>query len=366
MKKNPAINTSRGFTIVELLIVVVVIAILAAITIVSYNGISSRAKESSLKTDLSTAVKKLNIEKIDSGSFPATSPDYITDGLSYMGGGTAFCVSGEANSKIFRIDENGTVEEGECIATMQSFTPSQCSALATYTGANETALVSLTDSRGGTERTYRVAKLADDNCWMLDNLKLGSTTGTITLTPVDSDVASNFTLPQLITTGTASSDSPQAVGPVPGDTGSSATNYGYLYNWPGATAGESRTSHPASAGNAPHSICPANWRLPTGNTTGEFAWLNAKMNNPNAASPSNTSGTGYYQNWQYSGPFKGVLSGYWATSFSSQGVSGYLWSSSAYSSHADYAFLALFQANYISPAYNTARVNAMSVRCLLN
>jgi prepilin-type N-terminal cleavage/methylation domain-containing protein len=37
---------TQGFTIVELLIVVVVIAILAAITIISYNGIQSRAKTS--------------------------------------------------------------------------------------------------------------------------------------------------------------------------------------------------------------------------------------------------------------------------------------------------------------------------------
>lgn len=36
-------NSKNGFTIVELLIVVVVIAILAAITIVSYNGIQARA-----------------------------------------------------------------------------------------------------------------------------------------------------------------------------------------------------------------------------------------------------------------------------------------------------------------------------------
>ena len=39
-------ETERGFTIVELLIVVVVIAILAAITVVSYTGISQRAKTS--------------------------------------------------------------------------------------------------------------------------------------------------------------------------------------------------------------------------------------------------------------------------------------------------------------------------------
>ena len=48
------VNTARtalssAFTIVELLIVIVVIAILAAITIISYAGISNRAKLSSLK-----------------------------------------------------------------------------------------------------------------------------------------------------------------------------------------------------------------------------------------------------------------------------------------------------------------------------
>ena len=62
-----------GFTIVELLIVVVVIAILAAITIVAYNGIQARAYDSTVRSDLSQVMKKLEIYKVDNGSYPSTS-----------------------------------------------------------------------------------------------------------------------------------------------------------------------------------------------------------------------------------------------------------------------------------------------------
>lgn len=62
-----------GFTIVELLIVVVVIAILAAITIVSYNGIQSRAKLSGAQSDLAASSKKIELYKVDKGIYPTSS-----------------------------------------------------------------------------------------------------------------------------------------------------------------------------------------------------------------------------------------------------------------------------------------------------
>lgn len=64
-------NRNGGFTIVELLIVVVVIAILAAITVVAYNGISNRAKESALQSQLSQQARKLMAWKVENGDvFP--------------------------------------------------------------------------------------------------------------------------------------------------------------------------------------------------------------------------------------------------------------------------------------------------------
>lgn len=63
-------QTQPGFTIVELLIVIVVIGILAAITIVAYNGIQGRANDAAIKSDLSSIAKKIQFYKVDQGVYP--------------------------------------------------------------------------------------------------------------------------------------------------------------------------------------------------------------------------------------------------------------------------------------------------------
>lgn len=263
-------------------------------------------------------------------------------------------------------------DNGATSATMQSFTPQQCDALATYTGSNEEAVIELTDSRGGTTQTYQVAKLADGNCWMLQNLKLGSTTSTMTLTPSDTNIASNFTLPQLYSGDSEdylSYDDPYAYGPIPGDTGEGATNYGYLYNWPAATAGETRDSHDETAGDAPYSICPANWRLPTSRWDAD--WENVSGDFPNLDIAWGGTGEGSWSGepnialWQYNGAFKGVLAGYWWEGFYVQGGVGVVWSASANPGYSDYAFVAYFDADEVYPAYGSDRSAGLSVRCLL-
>lgn len=62
-------NTS-GFTIVELLIVVVVIAILAAISVVAYTNIQQRARDSVRQSDIKTLVKAIELFYTDNGNYP--------------------------------------------------------------------------------------------------------------------------------------------------------------------------------------------------------------------------------------------------------------------------------------------------------
>ncbi len=75
----------KGFTIVELLIVIVVIAILAAITIVAYNGIQARAKFTRAQSDLVNTQKLVELYKIQYGAYPIST---VTGAWSFQSAGT--------------------------------------------------------------------------------------------------------------------------------------------------------------------------------------------------------------------------------------------------------------------------------------
>lgn len=66
------LRSEKGFTIVELLIVIVVIGILAAITIVSFNGVTNKANTTSAKSAASSAIKKAEAHNAEISTYPAT------------------------------------------------------------------------------------------------------------------------------------------------------------------------------------------------------------------------------------------------------------------------------------------------------
>lgn len=65
--KNVSVSRPSGFTIVELLIVIVVIAILASISVVAYSGVQHRARVSAATSELKTLEKAIVLARINTG-----------------------------------------------------------------------------------------------------------------------------------------------------------------------------------------------------------------------------------------------------------------------------------------------------------
>lgn len=126
-------NHGSGFTIVELLVVIVVIGILAAITIVAYTGISQHAIVSSLQSDLTNASKQFKLFQVDNMAYPTTIncalPDSATNKCIKSSSGNtysdyqldntsnpqSFCLtSTNASGVSYRTTEDGTSKIGNC------------------------------------------------------------------------------------------------------------------------------------------------------------------------------------------------------------------------------------------------------------
>jgi prepilin-type N-terminal cleavage/methylation domain-containing protein len=80
-----------GFTIVELIVVIVVIAILASIIVTGYKNVQNRAKNSQTVAAANQWLKALEIYKVRNGGFPASVSclgadySYNSDGLGSSG-----------------------------------------------------------------------------------------------------------------------------------------------------------------------------------------------------------------------------------------------------------------------------------------
>ncbi len=101
-KYNQTKQGRKGFTIVELLIVIVVIGILAAITIVAYSGITARANTTKAQTNAANTQKVAEAFNADSGYYPSTVANFTA---VYTGG-----TSGPSSKLPSAITISGTVD----------------------------------------------------------------------------------------------------------------------------------------------------------------------------------------------------------------------------------------------------------------
>ena len=234
------------------------------------------------------------------------------------------------------------------IANMQQMNPNICKANTTpnrtattldtdgshHGDPNYVPTKTLVDTRDN--NTYTVSKLADGKCWMTQNLRIIDKT----ITPADSNVTSNYTIPASSLSGFISYDTSNAY----------VDSDGGFYTWHAATAGTGTTAIAVQGQNAPASICPKGWRLPTGGNNGEFKILSA--NYPSYGSMINSDPANFT-----------LAGGVYNSMRGQQGLIGYYWSSTTVSNNGAY-YMGLQNSGDVNPVHADGKYSGFSVRCI--
>ena len=227
---------------------------------------------------------------------------------------------------------------------IQSVTQSTC----------PTTMTRVKDARDN--RSYWIQRMDDGKCWMLTNLAYaggGTNTYSDTVALVSGGWDfSGFSAIYNIPTGANPTTEPTN----PSTSTSGIGQYGYSYSWCAAMGGQANACNDTSTSgfNTDISVCPANWRLPTGGLAGELKDLNTAINNG-----STTSDAGLRTKWlgMYGGQFQGL--------FVNLGINGHYWSSTVYDVvPAGAAMVMTMRSSYVAQNYY-GKSDGASVRCVL-
>ncbi len=203
---------------------------------------------------------------------------------------------------------------------------------------------------------YTVSKLADGNCWMTSNLKLGLSTSQAIEVVTNSTGEAKSTKWTPTGSGGNNTAEPMNNNTICSGSGDSRKCW---YSWYAATAG-SGTSGQTNT-DATDSICPAGWRLPSNYTTSTAKSYSALTNAyfGFTDNQSRNDVTALEAN-----PMLFTRAGFYSSgSLSYSGSFGYYWSATAYSSSSD-AYNFVYYTSYTYPQYNAYKYLGFSVRCL--
>lgn len=117
-----------GFTIVELLVVIVVIAILASLAIASYTGIQQRARDTERQADMRELATALELFRTDNGFYPKwsgfmNSRQWAVPGLAGYVNDPAIFVAPRANNDYSIVSSGSSAPTGNI--AIDNLTPEQ-------------------------------------------------------------------------------------------------------------------------------------------------------------------------------------------------------------------------------------------------
>ena len=162
-------------------------------------------------------------------------------------------------------------------------------------------VIALRDVRD--DEVYTVSKLADNNCWITENLRLVPSTTSISVLNTNNPTSAFITAaPSSSSTTsqcaqdsaacddqvhyyTGNMDRAKTQQPTGNDAQYAWYSYGSMYNWYTATAGNG--IYTQTSGNVAGDICPAGWRLPTGDSSGEYTALSTALGGTSSTGAAN-------------------------------------------------------------------------------
>ena len=336
----------------------------------------------------------------DGNSVTLYASNFKRDGYGFAGWSDAYDYNTNYDAHFYGPNQTITVPEGTTanglslyavwipsVGSMQTDAITVCNNL--YQDPNDgtadlSSVSALTDARDG--NTYAVASLADGNCWMIENLRLddsselssdNTNSPSLPLTNIyDTSSTSNHLSPTSsvaydATTapeGWCETNSAACINQsrlrtdnttlytnnASGVQNGNIYSYGNYYNWYSTTAGHG--TYNKTSGDVDGDICPADWHLPTGTSSGDFYALNTTLNNNATDSTASNKLRSYPNNFIYSGVVYGA-------SISYRNSGGGYWSSSA--SNGNDAHGLSFSSDIVYPGTDVGyKYSGRMVRCI--
>ncbi len=239
------ISRKSGFTIVELIVIIVIIGILAAITIVSYTGVSQKATVAVLMSDLASASKQVQL-------FQATSStsSYPTANNCPTPGATEICIKTSGSNTL--ISNNGYIVNNS--ANPKTFSIIAANGSTSYRATNDSVPAVYT-SLATTDPANWI--IVGNQVWSRNHLNVGTR----------------------ISGATAQTDNATLEKYCYGDLDANCTTYGGLYQWNEAM------QYVITGGS--QGICPAGSHIPT---TAEYTTLTTYLGGTSIAGTAMKAG----------------------------------------------------------------------------